>query len=82
MHQTVGNVLRTYLYSNPPQNMTQAKDTSDQVLATAMHVMCTTITTTLGSTPGSLAFSRDMFLNTIDCGLASKLIMPGTVGQL
>ena len=63
MHQTVGNVLRTYLYSNPPQNMTQAKDIIDQALATAMHAMRTTIATTLGSTPGALAFSRDMFLN-------------------
>ena len=43
--------------------MTQAKDIIDQALATAMHAMRTTITTTLGSTPGSLAFSRDMFLN-------------------
>ena len=28
-----------------------------------MYGMCTTIATTLGSTPGALAFSRDMFLN-------------------
>ena len=63
MHQTVGNVLRTYLYSNPPQNMTQAKYIIDQALATAMHAMRTTIATTLCSTPGSLAFSRGMFLN-------------------
>ena len=63
VHQTVGNVLRTLLYSNPPQNMTQARDIIDQALATAMHATRTTIMTTLGGTPGSLAFSRDMFLN-------------------
>ena len=63
MHQTVGNVLRTYLYSNPHQNMTQARDIIDQALAAAMHAMRTTITTNLGSTSGALAFSRDMFLN-------------------
>jgi hypothetical protein len=63
MHQTVGNVLRTYLYGNPPTNMTQARDIIDQALATAMHAMRTTVATTLGSTPGALAFSRDMFLN-------------------
>ena len=63
MHQTVGNVLRTLLYTNPPRNMTQARDIIDQALATAMHAMRTTIATTLGSTPGALAFSRDMFLN-------------------
>ena len=63
MHQTVGNVLRTYLHGNPPSNVTQARDIVNQALATAMHDMRTTITTTLGSLPGALAFSRDMFLN-------------------
>ena len=58
MHQTVGNVLTTYLYSNPPQNMTQARDIIDQALATAMHAMWTTVATTLVSTPGALAFSQ------------------------
>ena len=63
MHQTVGNILRTLLYSNPPQNMAQARDIIDSALATAMHAMRTTVATTLGSTSGALAFSRDMFLN-------------------
>ena len=63
MHQTVANVLRTLLYSNPPKNMTQAKDIMDDALATAVHAMRTTGATTLGSTSGALAFSRDMFLN-------------------
>jgi len=43
--------------------MTQARDIIDQALATAMHAMRSTIATTLGSTPGALAFGRDMFLN-------------------
>jgi hypothetical protein len=43
--------------------MTQAKAIIDEALATAMHAMRTTIATTLGSTPGALAFGRDMFLN-------------------
>eukprot|EP00957_Ditylum_brightwellii_P133088 10148036-Ditylum_brightwellii.AAC.1 len=59
MHQTVGNVIRTYLYSNPPTNMTQARGIIDQALATAMHAMRTTVATMLSSTPGALAFSRD-----------------------
>ena len=63
MHQTVGNILRTLLYSNPPQNMAQARDIIDSALATAMHAMRTSVATTLGSTPGALAFFRDMFLN-------------------
>jgi hypothetical protein len=43
--------------------MTQARDIIENALATAMHVMQTTIATTLGSTPGALAFAQDMFLN-------------------
>ena len=62
VHQTVTNVLRT-LVTNPPQNMTQARDIIDNALATAMHAMQTTVATTLGSTPGALAFAQDMFLN-------------------
>jgi hypothetical protein len=36
MHQTVNNVLRTLVHTNPPINMTQA---IDDALATAMHPM-------------------------------------------
>jgi hypothetical protein len=43
--------------------MTQARDIINNALATAMHAMQTTIATTLGSTPGALAFAQDMFLN-------------------
>jgi hypothetical protein len=43
--------------------MTQARDIIDDALATAMHAMQTTIATTLGSTPGALAFAQDIFLN-------------------
>ena len=63
MHQTVGNVLRTILYSNPPQNVTGAADLVDQALATAMHAMRVNVSTTLGSSPGALVFGRDMFLD-------------------
>jgi hypothetical protein len=43
--------------------MTQARDIIDDALATAIHAMQTTVATTLGSTPGALAFAQDMFLN-------------------
>ncbi len=57
MHQTVNNVLRTLVHTNPSHNMTQARYIIDDALATAMHAMQTTIATTLGSTPGALAFA-------------------------
>jgi hypothetical protein len=63
MHQTVTNVLRTLVHTNPPQNMTQVRDILGNALATAMHAMQITVATTLGSMPGALAFAQDMFLN-------------------
>jgi hypothetical protein len=57
MHQTVTNVLRTLVHTNPPRNMTQAKDIIDDTLATAMHAMQTPIANTLGSTLGALVFA-------------------------
>jgi hypothetical protein len=53
------------VHTNPPHNMTQASDVIDNALATAMHAMQTTVATTLESTPGALAFARDMFLNVL-----------------
>ena len=63
MHQTVGNILRTLLHSEPPQNITTAKEFVDEALSIATHAMRAGIHTTLGSSPGSLVFNRDMFLN-------------------
>ncbi len=57
MHQTVTNVLRTLVHTNPPQNMTQARDIIENALATARHAMQTTVATTLWSTLGALAFA-------------------------
>ncbi len=63
MHQTVGNVLRTLLHGEPPQNIADAKVFVDKALSIAMHAMRAGIHSTLGSSPGSLVFNRDMFLN-------------------
>ena len=65
MHQTVGNVLRTVLYSEQPKDLTKAKDIVDDALATAMHSMRTNVTTALKSSPGALVYARDMFLNVL-----------------
>jgi hypothetical protein len=63
MHQTVGNVLRTLLHGEPPQNIATAKEFVDEALSIVMHAMRIGIHTTLGSSPGNLVFNRDMFLN-------------------
>ncbi len=40
MHQTVGNILRTLLHGEPPQDVTRAKDFIDEALSIAMHAPC------------------------------------------
>ena len=63
MHQTVGSVLRTLVQEDPPRNTRDAKDLVDGDLAIAQHAMRYSVHTILGSSPGSLVFNRDMFLN-------------------
>jgi hypothetical protein len=63
MHQTVGDVLRTFLHGNPPQNIANAEQYVDEALSIAMHAIRVGIHTTLGSSPCNLVFNRDMFLN-------------------
>jgi hypothetical protein len=63
MHQTVGNVLRILLHANPPQNIVNAKQYVDEALSIAMRPMRAGVHSTLDSSPGNLAFIRDMFLN-------------------
>ncbi len=63
MHQTVGNVLKTLLHGEPPQHIANTKEYIDEALSIAMHAMRAGIHSTLGSSPGSLTFNRDMFLN-------------------
>ncbi len=63
MHQTVGNVLRTLLHGEPPPDMASTKKYFYEALSIAKHAMRAEIHSTLGSSPGSLKFNRDMFLN-------------------
>ena len=65
MHQTVGNVLQTLLHGQPPQHLTgtRAKEYIDEALSIIMHAMHAGAHSTLGSSPGSLVFNRDMFLS-------------------
>ena len=63
INQTVGNILRTLLHGEPPQNIASAKEYIDEALSIAMHAMRAGIHSTLGSSPGSLTFNRDMILN-------------------
>jgi hypothetical protein len=59
----VGNVLRTLLPGESPPDMASTKEYINEALSIAMHAMRAAIHSTLGSSLGSLAFNRDMFLN-------------------
>ena len=63
MHQTVGNIIRTLVHEDKPRGTRQAKDLVDEALGIAQHSLRCGVHTTLGSSPGSLVFNRDMFLN-------------------
>ena len=64
MHQPVDNILRTLLHGKLPQHVTKAcvKDFIGEVLFITMHTKRAGTHSTLGSSPGSLVFNRDMFL--------------------
>jgi hypothetical protein len=50
-------------YSKNPQDMASTKEYIDEGLSIAMHAMKAAIHSTLGSSPRSHTFNRDMFLN-------------------
>ncbi len=63
MHQTVGSVLRTLIFSHQPRTLGDAKQLVDQALATASHAVRTNVSGVTGYSPGALAFHRDMLLD-------------------
>ena len=65
----MGNVLRTLLHGEIPQNITTAKEFVDEALSIATHAMRAGVHTTLGSNPVSLQ-QRHVFKLTFDHRLA------------
>ena len=62
MHKTCGDMIRNYLRENPPNNVATALDMVDAVLASAQRALRTCVHRTLGVSPGTLVFNRDMLL--------------------
>ena len=63
MHQSVGNTLRVLANSNPPAGIVDANQLVDTAIATAVYATRCSYNSSLQTTPGGLAFGRDMFLN-------------------
>ena len=63
MHQTIGDILRVVLHTNPPQNINDANQVIDNALATCMHAMRCSVSAQIGTTPGAMVFGRDMIMD-------------------
>jgi hypothetical protein len=63
MHQSVGNSLRVLRQWNPPVGLNDAHALVDAALANAMYAMRASYHSGIQTTPGALAFHRDMVMN-------------------
>jgi hypothetical protein len=63
MHQSIGNSLRVLSALQPPVGVVDANQMIDTALANAVYATRCTYHSTLKTTPGGLAFGRDMILN-------------------
>ena len=63
MHQAVGNSLRVLSNMNPPAGIANANQLVDTAIANAMYATRATLHSTLQTTPGAMAFGRDMLLD-------------------
>ena len=63
LHQTVAKQLRILLVSHPPDNIRNVAVLVDTCLAIALRSVRATINTTLGISPGAIAYRRDMMFD-------------------
>ena len=63
MHQAIGNTLRVLTTMEPPQGAVHAEQLVDTAIADAVYAARCTFHSALKTTPGGLAFGRDMILN-------------------
>ena len=63
MHQTIGNTLRVLSTLNPPEGIANARQLVDTAIANAVYATRATFHGSLHTTPGALAFGRDMVLD-------------------
>jgi transposase InsO family protein len=63
MHQAIGNTLRVLSTLDPPRGVGNAKQLIDTAIADTVYATRCTYNSALKTTPGGLAFGRDMILN-------------------
>ena len=80
MHQTMANVMRTYLHQSvqdminaylpldQPQNEMQLTQLMENVLATVTYATRASVSRALNTSHGNLVFNRDMFVDAFQLG--------------
>ena len=63
MHQTIGNSIRAMQVLTPPSGLDAAHQLVDRALANCLFATRSVVHSGLQSTPGALAFGRDMILD-------------------
>jgi len=72
MHKTCGDHIRTLVHNNPPETVETAIDLVDAILASSQRALQTLVHGTLGVSPGTLAFGRDMKHVLLDCFVCQR----------
>ena len=62
MHQTVANVMRTLVHTEPPSMLSNTNAMADGALAIALNAVQSNVSTVSGYFPAALAFRRDILL--------------------
>ena len=63
MHQAIGNSLRVLSTLKPPTGVQLANQLMDTAIANAVFAHRSTYSSAIQTTPGGLAFGRDMILD-------------------
>ena len=63
MHKTVADILRSIIKDDPPQRKRDAEQKIDNALSTCVHALCCAVNHTMKTSPGAIAFNRDMLMN-------------------
>ena len=62
VHKTIGDQLRTLVAEHPPATIAAANSMLDDCIASVTRALRSTVHSTLGMSPGSIVFHRDMLL--------------------
>lgn len=63
VHKTMGDILRVLLHTTPPRTLNDTNRMVDNALATCQHACRIAVNHTMRTSPGAMAFNRDMLLN-------------------